>query len=146
MLISWAETVAARRADHDDRLTEAEQAVTDAQGTSKAIKARQRRERLALFAEVFGAERVRRDRVRYELADPHRQVTRWQTAASAAREEAARLHALPPEHAARHVAARRATEAEERDARAERARQMRTPMEQPTIRSKPRRGGPARSF
>lgn len=141
-LNEWAATAAARQAEHDQHVTEATEAVTDAKTARQTITERQRRERLALLARLHGPENVRRDPIRYQLTDPHRETTRWQTTADSARQEAARLRALSPDQAARQITAKRAADEAGRQAAAERARRVRTTPQEPAATRDPRRDGP----
>lgn len=68
---------------------------------------RHRTERRALFDKLYGAERVRRDPVRYELFNPGREARKWEKVAADARTDTAALRALPPEQAARRIKAQR---------------------------------------
>jgi hypothetical protein len=58
---------------------------------TEAKTARQHGERLALLAHLYGPEKVRRDSIRYELVDLHREAAKWQAGVDKARGEAARL-------------------------------------------------------
>lgn len=141
-LNAWAEHAAAQHVERDPQVTDADDAVTEAKAARQAITERQRRERLALLARLHGPERVRRDPIRYQLIDPHRETARWKTTADQARQEAARLRALPPDQAARQITAKRAEIEAARQAEAERVRRLRTTPEQPAVTRKPRRDGP----
>jgi rRNA-processing protein FCF1 len=141
-LTEWAAQAADRRAEHDPHVTQAVEAVTKANTARQNLTEQQRRERLALLARLHGPESVRRDPIRYQLSDPHRETARWQTTAEQARQEAARLRALPPNEAARQIAAKRAEAEAARQAAAERARRLRTTPEEPTAARDPRRDSP----
>lgn len=136
------EHAATRRAEHAPRVAEAAEAVTEAKAARQSVTERQRRERLALLARLHGPENVRRDPVRYQLSDSHREIARWQATADQARAEAVRLRALPPDHAARQITAKRAEAEAARQVAAERARRLRTTPEQPATARDPRRYGP----
>lgn len=86
---------------------------------------------------------MRRDPIRYQLTNPHRETARWQTSADQARAEAARLRALPPDQGARQIAAKRAAAEAARQAEAERARRLRTMPQEPAATRDPRHDGPA---
>ena len=141
-LTEWATQAAAQRAEHDPRVTETTEAVTEAKAARQSVAERQRRERLALLAKLHGPENVRRDPIRYQLSNPHRETARWQTTADQARAEAARLRALPPQEAARQIAAKRAADETARQVAAERARRLRTGPGEPATTPDPRRDGP----
>jgi hypothetical protein len=142
-LAEWAAHTAVERAEHDPHVTEAVEAVTEAKAAREGVTERQRRERLALLARLHGLEKVRRDPIRYQLTDPHRETARWQTTANTARADAARLQALPPDEAARQITAKRAEAEAARQAAAERARRLRTTPEEQTATRDPRRDGPS---
>lgn len=91
---------------------------------------------------MHGPENVRRDTIRYQLTDPHRETARWQATADQARTEAARFRALPPDQAARQIIAKRAAAETTRQAGAERARRLHTTPEEPAPARDPRRDGP----
>ena len=142
MLTEWAAQAANGRAEHGPHVTDADKAVTEAKSARQNVTERQRRERLALLARLHGPENVRRDPIRYQLSEPHRETARWQAAADQARAEAARLRALPPDQAARQITTKRAEAETARQAEAERARRLRTGPEEPAAARDPRRDGP----
>lgn len=93
-------------------------------------------------ARLHGPDRVRRYPIRYQLTDPRREVARWQTTADNARQEAARLRALPPQEAARQITEKRATDEAAQQVAAERVRRLRTGPKQPATALDPRLDGP----
>jgi hypothetical protein len=141
-LTDWATRAAAQRVEHDPNVTETTQAVTDAKTARQSVTEQQRRERLALLSKLHGPERVRRDPIRYQLTDPHREVARWQATADHAREEAARLRVLPPDQAARQITTQRAAVEAAQQVAAERARRLRTKPEEPAAARDPGRDSP----
>lgn len=85
---------------------------------------RHRQERRTLLADIFGAEVVRRDPLRYELTHPGREAAQAANTAAKACRETARLRELPEQDAAaRNEAQREATE-QARLAREARARML----------------------
>lgn len=105
--------------------------MAEAKAARQSVTNRQRRERLALLAKLHGRENVRRDPIRYQLSNPRREAARWRTAADNARQEAARLRALPLDQAARQIAGKRAEAEAARQVAAERARRLHTTPQEP---------------
>lgn len=69
-------------------------------------------------------------------------AARWQTSADNARQEAARLRALPPDRAARQITEKRAAAETAQRATTERARRLRTTPQEPATIRDPGRDGP----
>ena len=146
-LPAWVSRAAARVADRDPRVVEAREAVRAARADGKALEQQHRRERRSLLTDIFGAERVRRDPLRYELTDPDREAAQATGTAEKARREAARLRELPVQEAAARIEAQREAAEQARLAREARARTLNAPDRahdhaHPT----PRREGPTLGF
>lgn len=140
----WASRAAAQIATRDPRVLDAEQHAKVARVAGEAMDKRHQGERGALLAEVFGAERVRSNALRYELVRPELEAARIARIATKAREEATRLRGMPVGDAAERIEAQRAAAERARIAREERERQLaRTRDSFVTGRSTPHREGPS---
>ncbi|MDN6024976.1 MobF family relaxase [Bifidobacterium mongoliense] len=141
-LTNWAAQAANSQAEHTPQVTEATQAVTDAQAARQLVTERQQRDRRALLAKLYGRDNVRRNPVRYQVTNPSREAARWQTTADKARAEAERLRTLPPAEAARQITAKQAAAEAARQTAAERAQRLRTTPQEPASTRDRGRDGP----
>ena len=105
-LTGWASRAAERLAARDPRVIEAEQHADATRAAGEEMDKRHRGERRALHADIFGAEQVRRDPLRYEFTHPDREAANANHAATTARHEAAALRGMSvqrrrcPDHSA----------------------------------------------
>ena len=85
---------------------------------------RHRSERRALHADIFGAERVRRDPLRYEFTHPDREASNAHRTAATARQEVAALRGMSVQDAAARITAQREAAERARLDREARARKL----------------------
>ena len=142
-LPAWVSRAAEWITEQDPRVVEAQQAAQTAQKDGAALEQRHRQERRTLLADVFGAEAVRRDPLRYELTHPNREAARAASTAAKARREAARLRELPVQEAAARIEAQRAAAEQARLAHEERARKLNSLSHSPLDHGTPHRDGPS---
>lgn len=146
-LTGWATRAAEQIAGRDPRVLDAERRAEAARTVGEAMGKRHRIERRALHADIYGAEQVRRDPLRDEFTRPDQEAAQATRTATAARQEAAQLRAMPVLGAAARIKALR--EAAER-ARLARARTLNRPSIDPLDRdfghSTVRRDGPVRGL
>ncbi len=123
-LTGWASRAAERLAAHDSRVIEAGQRTEAARAAREEMDKRHRSERRALHADIFGAERVRRDPLRYEFTHPDRETAKANHAAAIARQEAAALRGMSVQDAVARITAQREGAEQARLARESRARKL----------------------
>lgn len=140
-----AARAAARRAEGDPRVSDADRAVQAAHAEQKTTQKRRQRERLALLVGKFGAEQAPRDQYGMRTINPHRTAVNARTRADLICAEANELRSLPVTDAARRIEANRAQQEQTRQQAAQRARQL-DPFEQESRHPSPHRDGPARSL
>ncbi|MCQ9368904.1 hypothetical protein NQ038_03390 [Brevibacterium sp. 50QC2O2] len=147
-LPAWMAQAAARRAETDPRVGDADRAVHAAHSQQKATQQRHQRERTALLVSGYGTEHTRRDQFGMRTVNPHRDAADARTRAALIRAEARELRNLPVSDAARRIEANRAQqEQEQARRRAERReRQLHDPFEHESRRPGPHRDGAARSL
>ncbi|MDR1151305.1 MAG: hypothetical protein LBK72_02295, partial [Bifidobacteriaceae bacterium] len=102
-LTAWANEQAARQADADPRVIEANQAVRAATGAYKATRERHNHERLVLLVREYGPERARQAHIQGTHPDPHHQARHARAQAATARQQATELRALPLDQAAARI-------------------------------------------
>lgn len=144
-LTGWASRAAERLAANDRRVIEAEQHAEAARTAGEEMNKRHRSERRALHADVFGAEQVRRDPLRYEFTHPDREAAKANHTAATARQEAAALRGMSVQDAAaRIIAQRKATERArlDREARARKLHASHDPLSESRHRTSPRNDMP----
>ena len=124
-LTGWASRAAERLAARDPRVIEAEQHAEAARTAGEEMDMRHHSERRALHADIFGAEQVRRDPLRYEFTHPDREAANAGRAAAIARQEATTLRSLSVQDAAARITAQREAAERARLAREARARKLR---------------------
>lgn len=144
-LPAWAARAAARRAEGDPRVSDADRASEAAQAQQKETRQRHQRERRALLVSEFGAEQARCAEFGTGATNPHRNSKDARTRAALIRAEADALRSLPIGEAARRIEANRTQQEQTRQQTAQRARQF-DPFDHEPRRSAPRRDGPARSL
>ncbi|RXW33483.1 MobF family relaxase [Propioniciclava flava] len=144
-LPAWAARAAARRAENDPRVSDAERAVEAAHAERKAARQRHQQERMSLLVNEYGADNARRSQLGMGTVNPRRNVRDARTRATLARAEADELRNLPVNDAARRIETHRA-EQEQKQRVAQRARQLHDPFEREPYRPDPRRDGPARGL
>lgn len=145
-LTGWASRAAERLAARDSRVIEAEQRAEVARAAGEEMDKRHRSERRALHADIFGAERVRRDPLRYEFTHPDREAANAHRAAAIARQEAAALRGMSVQDAAARITAQREAAERARLAREARARKLNAdhdPLERRSGHSSPHRDAPS---
>ncbi|MGO1802115.1 MAG: MobF family relaxase [Microbacteriaceae bacterium] len=145
-LTGWASRAAERLAAHDSRVIEAEQRAEAARAARAEMDKRHRSERRALHADIFGAEQVRRDPLRYEFTHPDRETAKANHAAAIARQEAAALRGMSMHDAAARITAQReATEQArlDREARARKLHASHDPFGRRSGHSTPHRDAPS---
>ncbi|MBS0476109.1 MAG: AAA family ATPase [Proteobacteria bacterium] len=145
-LTGWASRAAERLATRDSRVIEAEQRVEAARAAGEEMDKQHRSERRALHADIFGAERVRREPLLYEFTHPDRETAKANRTAAIAREEAAVLRGMSAQDAAARITAQReaATQARlDREARARKLHASHDPFERRSGHSTPHRDGPS---
>lgn len=123
-LTGWASRAAEQAAARDQLVIEAEQRAEAARTAGAEMDKRHRSERRALHAEIFGAEQVRRDPLRYEFTHPDRETTKANRVAVIAREEAAALRGMSAQDAAARITAQREAVERARLAREARAHKL----------------------
>ncbi len=123
-LADWASRAAEQLATRDSRVIEAEQHAEATRAAGEEMDKRHRSERRALHADIFGAEQVRRDSLRYEFTHPDREAANAGRAAAIARQEATTLRSLSVQDAAARITAQRETAERARLARETRARKL----------------------
>ncbi|MGK4216794.1 MobF family relaxase [Microbacterium sp. GXS0129] len=123
-LTGWASRAAERLAARDPRVVEAEQRADAARTAGEEMEKRHRSERRALHADIFGAEPVRRDPLRYEFTHPDREAASAGRTAAAARREAATLRGMSVQDAAARITAQRDAAERARLDREARARKL----------------------
>ncbi|MCX7522730.1 AAA family ATPase [Microbacterium sp. STN6] len=138
---AWAAQAADRATEHAPEVKQATHAVTAVERERQETTERHRAEHRALLGRLYGAERVRLDPARYELAKPEREARKWARSAEDARTEIAKLRALPTEQAAALVEAKPAAAEAAKQAAADRARRLRIEQRDST-RSDPHRETP----
>lgn len=144
-LSAWAAQVAARRADSDPHVTDANHAVATSRTGNKEAQRRHKRERLALLVSELGADEARRDQFGMRVVNPHRNAQDARARATVAHADADELRNLPINDAARRIEAKRAEQEQTRQRTAQRARQL-DPFERDTPRTNSGREGPARGL
>lgn len=145
-LTGWASRAAERLAARDWRVIEAEKRAEAARAAGEEMDKRHRSERRALHADFFGAERVRRDPLRYEFTHPDREAAKANHAAAIARQEAAALRGMSMQDAAARITAQReATEQArlDREARARKLHASHDPFGRRSGHSTPHRDAPS---
>lgn len=123
-LTGWASRAAERLAARDPRVIAAEQHAEAARAAGAEMNTRHRSERRALHADIFGAEQVRRDPLRYEFTHPDREAANANRTAATARQEAAALRGMSVRDAAARITAQREAAERARLAREARARKL----------------------
>lgn len=123
-LTDWASRAAERLAARDPRVIEAEQRAEATRAAGAVMDKRHRNERRSLHADIFGAEQVRRDPLRYEFTHPDREATNANRTAATARREAAALRGMSVQDAAARITAQREAAERARLAREARARKL----------------------
>lgn len=123
-LTAWASCAAERLAARDPRVIEAEQHAEAARTAGEEMDKRHRSDRRALHADIFGAEQVRRDPLRYEFTRSDREAANAGRAAAIARQEATTLRSLSVQDAAARITAQREAAERARLARESRARKL----------------------
>lgn len=144
-LTGWASSAAERLAARDPRVIEAEQRAEAARVVGAEMDKRHRSERRALHADIFGAERVGRDPLRYELTHPARETAKTNHAAVIARQEAAALRGMSVQDAAARITSQREAAERVRLAREARARKLNAdhdPFERRSEHDSPHRDAP----
>lgn len=146
-LPAWAAQAAARRAESDSRVIDAERAVEAARADRDKVRRRHKQERRALLVSEYGAEQARRAQFGMSTINPHRQAQDVRTRATATRAEADELRNLSNNEGARRIEAKRTEEDQSRRRAAERARELHDPFERdPHRRGDSGREGPARGL
>ncbi|WP_447589056.1 AAA family ATPase [Microbacterium lacticum] len=144
-LPAWAAHAAARRAEHDSRVSDAARAVETARTDRGETSRRHKQERFALLARELGAEQARGDQFGMRTVNPQRAARDALARATLARTEANELRSLPISDAARLIEAKRAEKEQARQRAAQRERQL-DPFERGTRRHDPGHDGPTRSL
>ena len=144
-LSAWAVQAAARRAENDPRVTDANRAVETAHARHRATERRHRQERLALLTSELGADEARRDQFGMRTISPHRNAQDARAIVALARTEADELRSLPVHEAARRIEANRGEQEHARRRAAQRARQL-DPFDREPRRHDPGHNGPARNL
>lgn len=123
-LTGWASRAAERVAARDPRVIEVERHADAARAAGEELDKRHRSERRALHADIFGAEQVRRDPLRYEFTHPDREAAKAHRTAATARQEAATLRGMSVQDAAARITAQREAAERARLDRETRARKL----------------------
>ncbi|WP_238399901.1 MobF family relaxase [Kocuria marina] len=144
-LSAWTAQAAARRAEGDPRVSDADRAIEAAHAQQKETRQRHQRERRELLVSEFGAEQARRAEFGMGAVNPHRNAKDARTRAALIRAEADELRRLPVADAARRIEAKRDEHEKQRQQAAQRERQL-DPFEHDRHRSNPRRDGPTRGL
>ena len=142
-LSAWAAQAAARRAESDPRVTDADRAVETAHAGHKATQQRHKQERLALLVSELGADEARRDQFGMRTVNAHRNAQDAHARAALARAEANELRNLAVGDATHRIEAKRTMTEQERVAAADRARRLRADPTHNVRRSGPGCDGPA---
>ncbi|MGB3376069.1 MAG: MobF family relaxase [Microbacterium sp.] len=144
-LTGWASRAAERLAARDSRVIEAEQRAEAAHAAGEEMDKRHRSERRALHADIFGAEQVRLDPLRYEFTHPDREAANANHSAAIARQEAAALRGMSVQDAAARITAQREAAEQarlDREARARKLHASHDPLSQSRHRASPRNDVP----
>ena len=144
-LPGWATQAAARRAESDPRVTDADRAVETVRAERKATQQRHQRERLALLVNEYGAEPARRAYHGIRAPNPHSLARDATTRVAILRAEADELRRLPIDEATERIKTKRADQEHQRRRTARRERQLSEPVERDPH-SDPRHQGPARGL
>lgn len=144
-LPTWADKVAARKAEDDPRVVDADRAVETARAGRGTTSRRHKQERFALLARELRAEQALGDQVGMRTVHPQRAARDAQGRAALAHAEADELLRLPIDDAALLVEAKRAEKEQTRQRVAQRE-QRPDPFERSAHRHDPGHDGPARSL
>lgn len=145
-LTGWASRAAERLAARDPRVIEAEQRAEAARSAGQEMDKRHRRERVAIHADIFGAEQVRRNPLRYEFTHPDREAAKANRTAAIARQEAATLQGMSVQDTVARITAQREAAEQARRDREARTRKLHAsydPFERRSGHSAPHRDGPS---
>ena len=123
-LSAWAAQAAARRAESDPRVTDADRAVETAHSERRATRQRHKRERVALLVSELGADQARSAEFGMSTINPYRTARDARTRAAAVRAEADELRSFPINEAARRIESNRADQEHARRRAAQRARHL----------------------
>ncbi len=145
-LLAWAAQAAARRAESDPRVTDADRAVGTARADQKATRQRHQHERRALLAREVGADQARRAQFGMSTVNPHRNAQDARTRAAEVRAEADEIRSLPTGDAARRIETKRAEKERTQRHAAQGTRQIHDPLDHDAYRGSPRRDGPERGL
>lgn len=145
-LPAWAAQAAARRAQADPRVSNADGAVETARTEQEATRRRHQHECMALLVSEYGVEQARRDQFGMRSINPHRNAHDARARAALIRAEADELRRLPVADAALRIEAKRAEQEQTRQRAARRERQFHDPFERNPRRDSPRREGPTRGL
>ncbi|WP_175986199.1 MobF family relaxase [Microbacterium tenebrionis] len=145
-LPAWATQAAARRAESDPRVSDADRAVEAARAKRLATRQRHQHERRALLVQELGTDQARRAQFGMSTVSPHRDAHDARARAAASRAQAETLRSLPTGDAASLIEATRAEQEETKRQAASRARRLGDPFEHEARRSDPRREGPTRGL
>lgn len=105
---AWAAQVADRATDNAPTVVQATNAVAEAEHQQHKMTNQHHSQRRTLLEEIFGAEHVQRDPVRYEHRNPQRDAKHWAAVAQGAYDEIAHLRALSPQQASQRIKTKRA--------------------------------------
>lgn len=146
--VSWVERVTRPRIDAHPRVLDAQRTADAAQAAGNALDKLHRTEVRALRSDIFGAERVRKQPLRYEFIRPEREVASADRAAAKAREEIAQLRGMSVRNAAKRIEAQRHAAERVRLAREARARKLHSTSHDHDFgtSSGPHRDGPSLGF
>lgn len=145
-LPEWAVQVAARQAENDPRISDADRAVETTRAARKATQQRHQQARTALLVKKYGADQARRDQLGMRTVNPHREAQDSRRRAAATRAEADELRKLPVNEAASLIEATRAEQERLRQQMAERARRLGDRYEHEPHRHNPDRWRPTRGL
>ncbi|SBM44405.1 Conjugative relaxase TrwC [Propionibacterium freudenreichii] len=113
-LSAWAAQAAARRAETDPRVSDADRAVEAAHAQQKATRQRHQRERRALLVSEYGAEQARRAELGMGAVNPRPNAEDARRRAALIRAEADELRGLTVNDAARRIETKRAEQEQTR--------------------------------
>ncbi|SJN45658.1 hypothetical protein FM104_14175 [Microbacterium esteraromaticum] len=134
-LPTWVPTAAARRAERDPRVSDADQAVEVARAEQTATHQRHRNERLVLLTREYGAENARAHQFGMRALNPRRNARDARTRAALLRAESEELRSLPANDAAKLIEAKREERELAQQQAEQRQRQLSSP--DPSMRHRP---------
>ncbi|MCT2974806.1 TrwC relaxase [Propionibacterium freudenreichii] len=142
-LPAWAAQAAARHAQSDPRVSDADHAVQAARADQNATRQRHQHERMALLVSEYGAEHARANHLGMRTINPHRTARDARARAALIRAEADELRSLTAVDAAQLIEAKRAEQEQTKRQAAWRERQLNDPFERDPRRDRPGPEGPA---